>query len=250
MELNVAFYALAVPAILIAGFAKGGFGGGAVFLATPLLAMVIPPQLAVSLMLPLLVFMDIGAIRAFWGKWDWPNARLLMTGSIAGVVVGTLIFGIADPDHLRLLIGGLAVSFVLFQLARSRGLITIKPQPLRPGRAMFWGSLAGFTSFISHAGSPPALVHLLGQRLEKTTFQATTVVVFFWINLIKLPPYFALGLFTKETLIANLTLLPAALIGVQIGVWAHDRISERLFFTVTYVLLFGTGSKLILDALT
>ena len=109
---------------------------------------------------------------------------------------------------------------------------------------------AGFTSFVSHAGGPPAALYLLSQRLDKRQFQATTVVTFNAINALKVAPYMALGLFSSETIVANLALAPVALAGAWIGVWAHNIVSERFFFNLTYVLLTMTGIKLIWDALT
>ena len=71
------------------------------------------------------------------------------------------------------------------------------------------------------------------------------LIVFFAINVIKLPPYAALGLFTKETLLFGLILAPAAVAGTWIGIWAHRRVPERAFFMLTYVLLVLTGIRLI-----
>ena len=59
MELDTTFFALAVPAVLFAGISKGGFGSGAAFAATPILALILEPAQAVGLMLPLLMLMDI-----------------------------------------------------------------------------------------------------------------------------------------------------------------------------------------------
>ena len=92
------------------------------------------------------------------------------------------------------------------------------------------GAVAGFTSFVSHAGGPPAAVYMLSQRLSKTQFQATTVLLFWVINIVKF--------------------LPFALLGAWLGVKAHHLVPEWLFFRITYVLLVVTGSKLIWDALT
>ena len=72
----------------------------------------------------------------------------------------------------------------------------------------------------------------------------------FWaVNLAKGVPYTFLGLFTLETLFLDLILSPFALIGVWIGVKAHYMISERLFFSFTYILLTITGARLIWIAL-
>lgn len=250
MELSVTFFALAVPAVLFAAISKGGFGSGAAFAASPLLALVIEPALAVALMLPLLMMMDVTSLRTYWRQWSWPHARRLMIGAVPGVVLGALFFRTVTPDGLRLLVGGVALSFVAFQFARSRGWVNPGAAFAAPSWGLFWGAVAGFTSFVSHAGGPPAAMYLLGSKLEKTRFQATTVVTFWWVNLIKLPPYFALGMFTAETGLANLILAPVAVGGVLIGAWAHRRISARVFFGITYCLLAATGAKLVFDALS
>jgi uncharacterized protein len=189
MELDLAFWSVAIPAVLIAAVSKGGFGSGAGFASAPLLALVLEPRLAVALMLPLLMLMDVTGIRPYWRRWSPVHARALMIGAIPGVLAGMALFSVVSGDALRLLLGCLAIAFVLWQLARARGLIA--PPPMRPGAGLFWGALAGFTSFINHAGAPPAFVYLLGSGLDKLAFQATTLLAFWWINLIKVPGYAA-----------------------------------------------------------
>lgn len=250
MELDATFFAFAIPAVLLAAASKGGFGSGAAFVASPMLALVIEPALAVALMLPLLMLMDLTSLRTYWRQWSWPQSRQLMIGAVPGVILGTLLFGWVSADGLRLLVGGIALGFVAFQLARARGWVAPVALFAAPLWGKFWGVVTGFTSFVSHAGGPPAAMYLLASRLDKTTYQASTVVVFWWVNLIKLPPYFALGMFTTETATANLILAPVAVAGVFLGVWAHRRISAALFFGVTYTLLAGTGAKLVFDALS
>ncbi|WP_299644504.1 sulfite exporter TauE/SafE family protein, partial [uncultured Ruegeria sp.] len=92
--------------------------------------------------------------------------------------------------------------------------------------------------------------YLLSQRLTKTEFQASTVLVFWVINIAKFVPYAYLGMFTWQTLWADLLLTPFAILGAWLGVRAHFMLSERLFFGLAYVLLTLTGSKLIWDSFT
>jgi uncharacterized protein len=247
MLFDPTFLAVATAAVLFAGVSKGGFGSGAGFAAAPMLALVLDPATAVALMLPLLMLMDAAGLRAYWRRWSGLHARMMMVGAVPGVLLGALLFRAVSPDALRLLLGAMAIGFVLFQIARSRGLIAVPPMPPHAGLA--WGSACGFTSFVSHAGGPPAAIYLLGSRLEKTAYQATSVIVFWWVNLLKFPAYFGLGLFTRETGLAALALAPVALAGVLLGVWAHSRVPERAFFLVTYTLLSLTGAKLIWDGI-
>lgn len=249
LELDATFFAVAAPAVLFAGVSKGGFGSGAAFASATILALILEPGQALGIMLPLLMLIDVASLKPYWGQWSWPDARVLILGGIPGVASGALLYQMADADLLRLLIGGIALAFVLWQLARRNRLIRPVGHRLPGWVGMIAGVVTGFTSFVSHAGGPPAAVYLLSQQLGKTGFQGTTVLVFWMINIAKFVPYVFLGMFTAQTALANLYLAPFALIGTWLGVRAHRIIPEAVFFGITYVLLTVTGSKLIWDAL-
>ncbi|WP_372603020.1 sulfite exporter TauE/SafE family protein [Actibacterium sp.] len=250
IQFDLMFFAVAIPAVMFAGISKAGFGSGAAFAATPLLALILPPSAAVGLMLPLLMLVDLSTLRPYWKRWDGRAALLLILGAVPGVILGALLYRMTNPDVFRFLIGTVAVTFVLYQLAMKNGLLRPRSRPFPPAGAVVAGTTAGFTSFVSHAGGPPVAIYLLSSGMGKTTFQATTVLTFWAINLMKFVPYAGLGIFTPETLKADLMLAPVALIGAYLGVRAHHLVPERLFFTLTYALLLATGSKLIWDALS
>ena len=249
IELTPTFYLFAIPAVIFAGISKGGLGAGAAFAATPFLALILDPVQAVALMLPILMIIDATALRPWWGKWDREAAVVLILGGMIGTAVGAAIFSAVSTDAIRLMIGAVALGFVGFQLARSRGLLRAPATPSGRISGVFWGTVAGITSFISHAGGPPATVYLLGKRLSKEAFQGTIVIVFALINLTKFFVYIWMGLFGSTTVLAVGTLAPAAIAGTFIGVWAHNRLSEHLFYALIYVFLTITGLKLILDGL-
>ena len=107
------FYALAVPAILITGISKSGFGGAMGGLAVPLMSLAIPPADAVGIMLPILCTMDIVGLRRFAGSFDWPNLRIILPGALVGIALGTLCFGLLNKGWLLLLVGTIGVGFPL-----------------------------------------------------------------------------------------------------------------------------------------
>ncbi len=236
---------LAPIAVLFAGVSKAGFGSGAAFASAAVLALILPPAQALGLMLPVLMVIDLATLRPYWGKWHWPEARVLILGGIPGVVGGVALFRVANDDVLRLLMGAVSLGFVIWQLWPRAA--TRQKMPVRLGGLA--GALAGFTSFVSHAGGPPAAVYLLSRGLGKTAYQATTVLVFWVINIAKFVPYAFLGVFTAETLRAGVVLAPFALLGAWIGVRLHHAVSERVFFALTYTLLSITGVTLICNAL-
>jgi len=244
------FFAFAIPAVIVAGISKGGFGSGVSFASAAILAQILPPELALGVMLPLLMLIDVSALRAYWGKWSWTDCPRVLIGAVPGVTLGAAIFRYAEPDLIRFLLGSVALLFVAWQVAKSQGLVPTPKERLGPGAGITAGTVAGFTSFVSHAGGPPLAVYLLSQRLDKTTYQASTVLIFWVMNVAKFVPYAFLGAFTTQTWIAFALLAPVAIFGTWLGVKAHKVVPERLFFAVTYALLIITGGRLIWTAVT
>ena len=179
---NGPFWTLALVAVLLMGVSKGGFRSGLNVVSTPLLALASSPALAAAVMLPLLNAMDLLGLRAFWRQWDAPTARSLVLPMLAGVILGTLLFTVVDPNMLRILLA-LVCYYVLAHrwgiLRRLRLVATDaegRTQTPRPGGLVGWilGGLLGITSTIAHAGGPATAAYLLRFDFDKSTFQATT----------------------------------------------------------------------------
>lgn len=245
LDISITFLAIAGPAVVFAGISKGGFGSGAAFASASILALVVDPALALGVMLPLLMLIDVATLGPYWKQWRWPESWRLILGGLPGVALGAWLFTVTNADVLRVLIGAISVAFVIWQIGSNRDWFRLRARQLPLGSGWVAGLCAGFTSFISHAGGPPAAVYLLGRGLNKTEYQASSVIVFWAINIAKFVPYAFLGMFTYETFLANLVLAPFALLGAWLGVRAHRIVPERMFFTLTYVLLTITGLRLI-----
>jgi len=248
LTLDLWFFLVAGPAVLFAGISKGGFGSGAAFASASVLALVVDPGLALGVMLPLLMLIDVASLKPYWGRWHQREAFLVIAGGLPGVALGAALYRVASPDLLRLMIGLVSIAFVIWQISLKRGWIDFGKRPMPDSGGIIAGIVVGFTSFVSHAGGPPAAVFLLSRGLDKTGYQATSVLIFWAINIAKFIPYAFLGMFTLETAQANLLLAPFALLGAWLGVRAHELVPERLFFALTYVLLTITGLKLIWDS--
>lgn len=247
---DLTFFALAIPAVIFAGISKGGFGSGAAFAAGSILVIAYPPAVTLGLLLPLLMLIDVANLRPYWRKWSWEDCKLVILGGVPGVALGAWLLAVAPADVIRFLIGLVSLLFVAWQLSKERGWVRDPQRRLGRGVGLTTGVAAGFTSFVSHAGGPPVAVYLLSQKLDKLAYQASTVLIFWAINLMKFGPYAALGAFTRDTWIGFALLAPFALLGSWAGVRLHHMIPAWLFFRITYVLLTVTGTKLIWDALT
>lgn len=243
---NPWFYAAAVPAVLITGISKGGFAGGLGVVAVPLMALVVPPLEAAGILLPILMVMDLIGLWGYRRDFDRRNLRLLLPGALVGVLLGTATAHRVEDHQIRLLVGLIAVSFVLY-----RWLGPTAAAPQRPGRiaGVFWGAMAGFTSFVAHAGGPPFQVHMLSQRLDQRVYVATSVAFFWAVNLMKLAPYAWLGQLDTGNLATALVLMPLAPVGMLTGMWLLPRIRPDLFYRICYVLVLLVGARLIWDGI-
>jgi uncharacterized protein len=242
------FYFVAVPAVLLAGISKGGFGGGLAMLGVPLLAMVISVPRAAAIMLPILCLMDLTGVWAYRKTWHALNLKIMAAGAFFGIAIGTATFHMFNDATIRILVGCVAVSFTLHHwLKRGGPSAATEPNTLK---GMAWSAAAGFTSFIAHAGGPPANAYLLPQRMDKTLFVGTSIMVFTAINYTKLIPYWWLGLLPVGNLTMSLILAPLAPLGVVIGVWLHKRVSPVWFYRLCYLFLFASGLKLLYDGVS
>jgi uncharacterized membrane protein YfcA len=240
------FYLCAIPAVLIFGLSKGGFGGGISIISVPLMALVVNAPQAAGILLPILCFMDLFALRKFWGNWHKANLRIMIPASIVGIVLGTFLFSHLSEAHVRLLIGLLAVGFGLnyWWHGESRPKTSVNRV-----KGSFWSMLAGFTSFGIHAGSPPINVYLLPQKLSPGLYMGTSTFLFTVINYLKLIPYFWLGQLHVGNLMTSLVLLPLAPLGVGLGYYLHHKISPVFFYQLINIFLIVTGAKLMYDGL-
>ena len=85
------FFAVGIPAIIFGGIAKGGFGSGAAFVAGAILALVVPPGLALGIILPLFMLVDAATLRPYWGQWHWPSTKGIMQGAVPGCIIGAML---------------------------------------------------------------------------------------------------------------------------------------------------------------
>jgi uncharacterized membrane protein YfcA len=243
MTLDWPFYLAAIPAVILVGLSKGGFAGLSA-LSMPLLSLVVSPVRAAAIMLPILIVQDWVSVWAFRRDFDPRNLKILSPASLIGIGAGFLLAAHVSEALVRLAVGLISIGFVLYMLWRSRG-GEPPPSTAKVAPGLFWGALAGFTSFISHSGAPPFQVYVMPQGLSPRLFAGTGVMFFAAANLLKLPPYIALGQFSRENLFAAATLFPLAILATLAGVWLVRRVPADRFYNLVYALTFLIGVRLV-----
>ncbi len=238
--------AIVIAAVAI-GLVKGGIGGslaGAIVL--PLLTQRMSVAGAVGVAMPLLIMGDIFAMRVYWREWEVRYLRLLLPGAIVGIVVGTVLL-VSLPDLvLRRILGITTIVAVIYKLA-SDSMPHLNYRP-RDWHGQLAGMAAGLASTLANLGGPPITAWLLLQRSQPATFVGTITFFFFFVNLAKLPGYFATGV-VDLSLIASLAwALPFVPPFVWLGRRVINQVNRLLFERVMLALLALAGISLLLSA--
>lgn len=238
------FYAVAIPAVLLMGISKSGFGSGFGSLVVPMLALVVSVPQAAAIMMPLLLVMDVLGMAAFRKDFDKALLKFLIPFALLGTVVGTLSFRWLDTRMVAGIVGALTLLFLAQRLL-------FPPRADQPPPPRWLGALltttSGFTSFVAHAGGPPINAYVIPLKLKPVVFTATMAFLFFFVNLSKWVPYAWLGLLDWRNLATSLVLMPLAPLGVWVGVHMARHINAQLFYRLVYAGMFLTGIKLVWD---
>lgn len=243
------FYAVAVPAVIILGLAKGGFAGVGV-VAVPLMTLIMPPVQAASIILPILLVQDVVGVWAFRKTVAFGLLKLLLPSAAVGIFLGFALAAFVSSAAVELAVGAVSIVFALQRLWAERAVkaaAEVQGKPSSPILGAICGAASGFTSQIAHAGGPPFQMYVLPKRLPRDLFIGTSAVFFAVVNWMKVPAYFALGQINRDSLAAAGVLLPFAVASTWAGVVLVRKVPAEGFYRFIYILLVVVGAKLVWD---
>lgn len=250
----VVFWPMVALAVIIQGVSKSGFAGGASILSLPFMMLVMPADKVAAVFLPLLCLMDLNAIYHHRHNKVWSKVFEIYIPALGGIALGSLIWwrmGNRGVEHysvpLKRFVGAIAIAFGLYILARERALAWV--ERWRPGRrsAIGFGFAAGFVSTLTHGAGPIVTLYMFSQGLGKSLFVGTVAWIFTFINLTKVPVYWAAGLFPLDVFLFDLTLVWMIPFGSWLGYRMHLGVDERAFNRIICILVLIAGIQLLAD---
>ncbi len=241
------WFTLIAMAAFLVGLSKGGLPAVGM-LSVPILSFTMPPLVAAVLLLPIYILSDTVSVWLYRREFSLDNIKVLIPAGIIGVLIGWATASYVSDRMVSALIGLMGISFCLYTWTKKTAHSSAAPVNIRKGLA--WGTLSGFTSFVSHAGAPPFQIYVLPQRLPKMVFAGTTTIVFAAVNLAKVIPYSMLHPYTMSTLQVSAFLLPVAAVGTVVGKKLIERLSEKWFFLAVQIALFIISIKLVVSSVS
>ncbi len=230
----------AIAAFLI-GFSKAGVGGTLSPFVTVLVALSLPADDAIGLLLPMLIVADWFTVTAHWRQWDTPIVLRLLAASVVGIAIGSTIVGNISEPALRSLIAIAMLIFAVYYMITK----TKVAAHLSMSHAWPAGLIAGVSSTLAHLGGPPVLAYLLTTDLPPRRFVATSAALFAATNMLKVPAYLLAGLLDGELIASTWFAWLAIPFGVLAGRALVGRLDRAMFDRISMTLLV-TGAIVLL----
>jgi uncharacterized protein len=237
-------YALALVAALCIGLSKAGFSGISM-VSVVLLAGIYGPKASVGLALPLLIAADLIAYPAFIRHGSWRPVWKLLAPALLGIAVGWWVLGSISEMTARRVIGSCVLLMVVLQALRQWKPASFDRMADSRGFGMGAGVLGGFATMLANAAGPVIQLYLMARRIPKMELIGIGARFFLLINLLKVPLNARLALITAESLMENLRLLPAVVLGIFGGKWLLHHVPQVAFEWMVVVFATLAGLRMI-----
>ncbi|MEM8507358.1 MAG: sulfite exporter TauE/SafE family protein [Bacteroidota bacterium] len=230
-------WALAFAAAFLIGISKAGLKGLSLFNVT-LLALGFGAKSSTGIIMPFLILGDIFAVLYYNRHAQWKPIFRILPWMTLGIILGVVI-GKDLPEQL-FKIAMVAIIFTSLGLMVFWDSRKSKTVPKHWTFASGSGILAGLTTMIGNMAGPFTNLYFLMLRLPKNEFVGTAAWLFFITNLFKVPFHvFVWKTITSDTLLLNLKLFPALLLGFFLGTrilkYINDAGYRRFIVLVTAI---------------
>lgn len=223
--------------------AKTGFGGLGI-VSVSLFALLYPAKQSTGALLPLMIFADLMAVRFYRRHGNWNDLLKLLPATLAGIVCGWWFMPRMSDTSFTRLLGWLILGLMALTITQRRFPAMMRHAAEHPLLGLFAGWGAGVTTMMANAAGAITAFYFLARRMDKMTFVGTAAWFFMIVNLSKVPFSVQLGLITQHSLLFDVALLPAVVIGGVAGRTLLHRVPQRLFEWITILLASAAAVRL------
>jgi len=227
--------AILVIGLAFAGLAKGATGMGLPLVATPILAAVFGPRMAVVIVtIPIFVSNSILLMQGWRRVEVLRGLAPIIVASVIGTTIGVQLLASLDQRTFAILITAMVAVFLL------RGDRLIGNDP-RARRARLLGPLVGLVGGVlqgtTSIASPIVGSYFHSLRLPPRDFVVVLAAVFEINAVVQVIGYWLLGLFTPEVLALGIIGLVPTLLALMAGIYLRGRMDAARFRSLILVLL-------------
>lgn len=236
----------AMAAILLAAYLIRGITGfGSGLISVPLLALFLPLQFVV----PLILLLDFTASIVIGGlnfkRVHWNEIGILIPFGIVGVVLGTSLLVKLPPEPMLIALAVFVFVFAVRSLLNLHG-----DKPISRGWAVPASLTGGTVGGLFGTGGPPYVIYLSHRIRDKGELRATLSALFFTEGLTRIASFLVAGLLvTPKVWVAYLVSLPLVMGALYLGGHVHVSLSRDQMTRLVGVLLLVSSVSLLFKAL-
>jgi uncharacterized protein len=243
-DLNLFQLAWIAAVFFLAFVVRGMSGFGAGMIAVPLLAFVIPLQLAVPLCSLLVFVLFVILVIRDRREVVWAELRLLVPPTIIGALVGLWLFASLDNRMLVLMLGSFLVCYSCYMLAVSvLGLPQLRCSQRWALPVGFFGSF--FDTLFGGGGGTLVVIYINARGIGRAGFRATVAALWFTEMVARIGGYAWAGFYDRTTLLLFVVLLPLMWAGTVVGERLGNRVDSETFARILAVMLLASGVSLL-----
>jgi uncharacterized membrane protein YfcA len=222
-ELAAWQWVLGVFCAFMIGVAKTGAPGVGTLIVPFMVLLVGDARQAAAWTAPIMSVADVFAV-IYWRRHAEARRLLALIPWVAvGMAAGAAALSLPE-SVLRRIIGAIVLTMLAVYIKRR-----LSPGKLAAANSGFYGMATGFATTVANAAGPVMNMYLLTQSLPKEIFVATGAWFFFAVNLSKVPIYAWYHLFSRPSLVFDLSMIPAVICGAVTGRWLLRAVPQRLF---------------------
>lgn len=243
-ELTTGEWLLVMASATLIGMSKAGIKGLGM-LTIPIMAAVFGGKPSAGLILPILSFADLFAVKYYNRDANWKYVMQLIPAAVVGVLLAVWVGQKIDDETFKTLMGALIIfGLILMIILEGRQLPSAMTDSWWFGS--FFGILGGFSSMIGNAAGSVMAFYLLSTRIPKKSFIGTGAWFFLIVNLVKWPFHiFVWKTITWSSFSLDLLTIPAIALGIYTGIAIIQRLPEKAFRYFIIVMTFFIALRLI-----
>ena len=242
--MSIAETAAAAVILLVAYVIRGITGFGSGLISVPLMALFLPLQFVV----PLILLLDFTASVLIGGlhfkRVRWDEIGVLVPFGVAGVLLGTTLLVRLPSEPMLIALAAFVFVFAL------RSLLNVHSDRIASRVWAVPASLTGGTvGALFGTGGPPYVIYLTHRIRDKSELRATFSALFFVEGLTRIAAFAVAGLLlSTDVWVAYLVALPLVLAALHLGGRVHVGLTQAQMTRLVGGLLLVSSVSLLWKA--
>jgi uncharacterized membrane protein YfcA len=230
--------------IFLATLVRSAFGFGEALVAVPLLALILPVEVAVPLAVLLSITVAGIIIAQDWQRIHVRDAWRLVLATLFGIPLGLLLLTAVPEAIVKVILAVVIIAFSTWCLASRRSF-----ELLDDRLVWVFGFTAGVLGGAYGMNGPPLVVYGALRRWSPEHFRATLQGYFLPASLIGMIGYWLKGLWVPDVTRYFLLSLPVAVVAIFLGRLINRRLKGRSFILYVHAGLLLIGAVLLLQTM-